>query len=217
MKYFLKFCGMTRAEDLLKAASLGADAAGFIFYPPSPRSVTKEEAVGIIKKAVQMNGGRDLPLQLVGVFVNSDRNELIDTVKTAGLNRVQLHGDEEPGFCNALPFPWWKVIRMKDESSLELFQKYDCPVFLADTFSKKAYGGTGKQIDRNLLDKALTESSKIGKEIILAGGLNPENLIELTNLPVKGFDINSGVEISPGIKNHKKMIQIAALLEDKNI
>ena len=199
--YRVKICGITNEEDALSAIEKGAFAIGFIFYPKSPRYIPPVKASQIIRKIPPFIGR-------VGVFVNMDIRGIFEIMKRVGLSAVQLHGDESPEFCYELKtlssIPIIKVFRIKDESSLNNIKKYSYTVnaILLDTHKDKVYGGTGETFDWNLAKKARNYNIPL----ILSGGLNPQNIKEAYDI-VKpyAFDVNSGIELTPGIKDHTKM------------
>lgn len=193
----IKICGITNLDDALYAVDAGADALGFIFYKKSKRFIEPESAKTIIDKLPPF-------ITKVGVFVNESGSRLIETQKTAGFSVFQLHGDETPSFCNQLEKKYIKAIRVGIEQSIENVRLYDTDCFLFDAFSDDEYGGTGKTFDWNLLDNSYLKD----KFVILSGGLNHENVSEAINI-VKPYavDVSSGVEKSPGIKDHKKIKQ----------
>ena len=191
----IKICGITRYEDARVAANLGADALGFIFYPQSPRYITPVNAAEIIKKLPPF-------ISRVGVFVDEDPNRVVEIIKLAKLDTVQLHGNESPQYCAAMPVPVIKVFSVHDESDISKLSDYKACGYLLDTWSPDRRGGTGKVFDWSVAVKACS----IYNTIILSGGLGPSNLQEAIET-VRPFavDVNSGVEISPGIKSPPKM------------
>lgn len=201
----LKFCGLTRALDYQKAGALGADFAGFIFHPASPRYVTPE-----IVKA--LGGDGPLAIPKVGVFVDGTLEEIKLAAQMAGLSVIQLHGPQTPEFAKALGMPFWKVIRLKTEADLAAYEDFATDTFLLDAFKAGVPGGTGKTIPLNLLNLAIQRGRDLGKKIWVAGGLNPDNLAEILSLNPWGVDVNSGVESEPGVKDHGLMERVAALL-----
>jgi len=195
----VKFCGITNLADALFAAELNAWALGFVFAK-SPRKVPEATVKRIVGK---------LPpyVSRVGVFVNADVKNIERVVKSCKLDIVQLHGDESPEFCNEVK-KFTKVIkafRIKDEDSLKTLKDYDVTLCLLDTYHLHLRGGGGKVFNWDLAVKA----REFGKDIILAGGLNPENIIKAVE-KVKPYavDISTGVEKSPGKKDKKKMKEI---------
>lgn len=197
----VKICGITNKDDANAAVQYGASALGFIFYRKSPRYIPPVKAGDIVK---------DLPpfVDRVGVFVDMNLQGLIAINRRVGLSAVQLHGKESPEYCFELKtissIPIIKVVRVKDESSIKNLDKYIYAVnaFLFDTYKKGQYGGTGETFDWNLIKKL----SDLGKPIILSGGLTPDNAVEAyqTANPY-ALDVNSGIEITPGLKDHAKM------------
>jgi phosphoribosylanthranilate isomerase len=191
----IKICGITTNSDAICASMFGADALGFVFYPKSPRYIDTKKATLIIK---------ELPpfINRVGLFVNPSKEEVFETLESCGLDIIQLHGDETPEFCESLPKRVIKAIRIKDASDLYLISKYkNCSGILLDSFSNNSYGGTGRTFSWNLVKEVQTN-----KSIILAGGLNEKNIKNaILELRPYGVDVSSGVESSPGRKDHQKM------------
>jgi tryptophan synthase beta chain len=197
----IKICGVTNAEDYKDAVTLGADFIGFIFYPQSPRYITKQQAAEIISNLPPGNHKK------IGVFVNEDIETIKDFYHSLNLDIVQLHGDEPPEFIDRLNLPCWKAIRVENENSLEIMKNYNCDTFLLDTFSKDKYGGTGTAFPIPLAQKALRLAEEFDKKIIISGGISPENIdsiLDLSPLP-HAVDVNSSIEDSPGKKNRAKM------------
>ena len=194
----IKICGITNKEDALCAAGCGADALGFIFYPPSPRYIEPEEALRIIE---------ELPANVarVGVFVNEDAKEVKRIAKLCNLDFVQLHGDESVEYCRNFPSEMIiKAIELRNESNLHSAVRYNAAAILVDSREVGLYGGTGKKANWDL---ALQIKRK--KSLILSGGLNADNVQEaLKKVAPHVLDINSGVEIKPGKKDHKKLAEI---------
>jgi phosphoribosylanthranilate isomerase len=198
---FVKMCGMTKVQDVDVACQNNVDAIGFIFAD-SPRRVSIEKARGLSNP---VNG----PLK-VGVFVNEEIDTIRQIRETCNLDIIQLHGEESPDFCQSLGGPIFKAFRAKDEHVIQRFSDYPSDVkILFDSWSPSLVGGTGRQIDFNILDK-INDFSRI----ILAGGLGLENIQEIVNrYHPFGVDINSKVEKSPGIKDHSKIINVMQLLK----
>jgi len=194
----IKICGLTRLEDALCAASCGADAVGFIFHGPSPRSLPPERAKEII---AALPGG----IAKVGVFVNRTADEVKRTAEACGLDLIQLHGDETPAYCRLFPAELIiKAVSPRTPEDLEALAAYEVRAFLMDSRDAGRYGGTGKRVDWELAAK-LREKYPL----ILAGGLGAENIAEaLTSVAPEAVDINSGCEVSPGIKDQDLMRRI---------
>jgi phosphoribosylanthranilate isomerase len=194
----IKICGITNVEDAVKAVKLGADLLGFNFHPQSARYISQKEAEKIIRK---------LPayVDTVGLFVNADADEIRKISRDLMLNWVQLHGDESPGFCLSLDnitAQVIKAIRVKDARDIEYAKNFSTDALLLDAYHPELYGGTGQRFDWNLLPELTGHT--FGRTF-LAGGINPDNVIEAIGHGFYGIDICSGIEDSPGIKNHKKM------------
>jgi phosphoribosylanthranilate isomerase len=190
-----KICGITSVKDARAAVFLGADALGFVFYPPSPRYIKPAKAASII---------HNLPpfVTCVGLFVNVDRTTLEKTVSDTGVDLVQFHGDESEHLCGLSPKPWIKAIRVGDKTDLaEESKRYNgANSLLLDTEVRGSYGGTGKTFDWSLVPK------NIDKPIILAGGLDQENVIAaISATSPYAVDVSGGVELKKGVKDHAKM------------
>ncbi|MEK6223337.1 MAG: phosphoribosylanthranilate isomerase [Thermodesulfobacteriales bacterium] len=190
----IKICGITNMEDAQAAADFGADALGFIFYKQSKRYIDPEVAKRIISALPPF-------LTTVGVFVNQDLDEISEIKEMTGIQVAQLHGDETPEFASLLPLEVIKAIRVKDKSDLDRVAQYSGQAILFDTYSDIEYGGTGESFDWGIL-----KTKPISGDIILSGGLNPDNVLEAIKI-VKPYavDVSSGVEIAPGKKDHKKI------------
>jgi phosphoribosylanthranilate isomerase len=192
----VKICGITNLEDALLAAELGAHALGFIFYAKSPRSIKPEAARQIIAQLP--------PLVLsVGVFVNEAAAVVLEVAEMVRLDWVQLHGEEPPEYCRFLFRNVMKAIRVKDQSTLALMASYQGSVraFLLDTHKTGQQGGTGESFDWSLARQAKEYGS-----IVLAGGLQPENVAAaIWAASPQAVDVASGVEASPGRKDHARL------------
>jgi len=200
----IKMCGTTRAEDAACAVNLGIDALGFIFAEKSPRCVTPEQAAILIAALPPF-------VSRVGVFVNESLDTIESVAGTAGLTAIQLHGHESPEFCRELKkrqraLSVCKAFSIGKEHELPAIAGYTDTVdaVLLDTYAKGQGGGTGKTFDWGCI-----EELGIAVPLILAGGLNPENIEKAVRM-VRPFavDINSGVEDAPGIKNHRLLADL---------
>jgi len=191
----VKICGLTELNDVMDAIEMGADYLGFNFYPDSPRYLPPEQAK-ILFEEIPTN------IAKVGVFVNEDIDYVLDVAVDLDLDLLQFHGDEPAEVLNRLGRPWYKAFRMKDETVLAEIPQYECDWILADAYSEKAYGGTGLTAQWDLV----REAEKLGKKIILAGGLTPDNIgIAVAALHPMMVDVASGVECEPGKKDRLKM------------
>lgn len=199
----VKICGITNTRDALCACESGAWAIGFIFVQDSPRFVTVARAAEISQK---------LPshIEKIGVFVNSPADFIKDAVESVGLTKVQLHGDEPQEFCRSLGVlseNLIKAFRVQSEDDIDKIAAYKEVVgyILMDTYSSCEYGGTGRVFDWNLA----LDAKKFNMPIILAGGLTPDNASSAFEaVHPYAIDISSGVELSKGIKDHKKIKQL---------
>ncbi|MBL8711685.1 MAG: phosphoribosylanthranilate isomerase [Alphaproteobacteria bacterium] len=195
----VKICGLTRSEDAAAAQNLGAWALGFIFYPKSKRFISADAAKSIIAT---------LPASRpIGVFVNQT-GEAIGIAKDAGLKGIQLHGDETPDDLRrvraAFSGTLIKALRPKSEADLQAIAGYKglADYILLDAAVGNEYGGTGHTGDWSLAQKA----TAFGIPVIVAGGLDPDNIAAAyAQTKPYALDLSSGVEASPGIKDHAKL------------
>lgn len=192
----IKVCGITNSADALAAVESGADAVGFIFFEGSPRFVTKEKARSII---------RELPpfIAKVGVFVNATPDSVSRAIEETGIDTVQFHGEEPPELCRGFNVKVIKAFRVQGKDMLALMPRYDVDAWLLDSFvAGGARGGTGATFDWDLAVHACS----LGTPVVLAGGLNPDNVAAaIDRVQPYGVDVSSGVEISPGKKDHSKI------------
>ena len=202
----IKICGITKIEDALYAAELGAWAVGFIFVKNSPRYIEPVKASEIIKELPEN-------IEKVGVFANLSYEEIKNTAITTGITAIQLHGDESAEFCSdllKLNIKIIKAIRIKDNTDLDMIKDYKeiISAILLDTYSDTEYGGTGKSFNWDII----LNSKEHNLPLILAGGINLSNIDKATKLEPYAIDISSGVEKDKGIKDHQKMKNIFAKL-----
>ncbi|MEE4252558.1 MAG: phosphoribosylanthranilate isomerase [Desulfuromusa sp.] len=192
----VKICGITNLEDALCAVFEGADALGFVFYKGSPRYIRPEKAGEIISALPPF-------VTTVGLFVNAGSEIIQQTMQTAGLGVVQLHGDETPEDCCLDTYPVIKAVRVRDADSLADTGSYNVSALLLDAWNDQHYGGTGESFDWQLAKKLTGRTP-----LILAGGLRPENVAEAIRVVNPyAVDVSSGVEKSPGNKDHDKVRQ----------
>lgn len=191
----VKICGITRPEDALAAAKAGADAIGLVFYEPSPRAVTIEQAKLIIKKLPAF-------VTTTALFVDADPvliKQVIDEVK---IDLLQFHGEETAEFCSQFSRPYIKAVAMQaDTDVVQLAKIYkDARALLLDTYKPGVPGGTGEVFNWQWIPKSLM------KPIVLAGGLTPENIQRALDIPnVWAMDVSGGVELEKGIKSPQKI------------
>ncbi|MCW8838816.1 MAG: phosphoribosylanthranilate isomerase [Thiovulaceae bacterium] len=183
-----KICGITSYKDAMMAIEAGADALGFVFYEKSPRYISPSDAKKIISKLPPF-------VEKVGLFVNVDAQVINSYIQESGCTLAQLHFEASDKVYEQLFVPHIKVIRAKEAQDI---LKYSDEYRLVDAYCE-SYGGAGKRINIEWFDGV--DCSKI----ILAGGLNPENVSSLKEYGFYGVDVSSGVEISHGIKDFKKV------------
>jgi phosphoribosylanthranilate isomerase len=194
----VKVCGITTYRDAVLALDLGADALGFNFYPGSPRYVDPQSARAIIQKLPPFG-------VFVGLFVNADTPAFVaEVARAAGVQVLQLHGDETPEYCRALS-DWIliKALRIGDKPIETSAGEYPVQALLLDARDEALYGGTGKSFDWNL-------AREIGmtRPLILAGGLRAENVAAAIRM-VRPYavDVCSGVESRPGTKDAARLAE----------
>ncbi|EKT4473627.1 MULTISPECIES: phosphoribosylanthranilate isomerase [Pseudomonas] len=190
-----KICGITRIEDALAAAEAGADAIGFVFYAKSPRAVDVRQARAIIA---------ELPpfVTTVGLFVNASRCELNEILEVVPLDLLQFHGDETPQDCEGYQRPWIKALRVRPGDDLEAACRLYAGArgILLDTYVPGVPGGTGEAFDWSLVP------ARLGKPIILAGGLSADNVGQaIAQVKPYAVDVSGGVEQAKGIKDAAKI------------
>lgn len=195
----IKICGITRAEDLAAAVNAGADAVGFVFYPPSPRYLTPDRAAEL---------ARGVPpfVTRVGLFVNSEPAVVTATLDAVPLDLLQFQGEESPEFCQQFGRPYVKVARMRPGFDLIEFARLFASAqgLLLDAYVE-GYGGTGQQFDWALVPDELPVP------IVVAGGLTADNVGEvIARLQPWGVDVSSGVEQAKGIKDKDKIAAFIA-------
>ena len=195
MSVKVKICGITNGPDALAAVESGADALGFMFYEPSPRHVSVRQAAEIV---------RELPpfVMKVGVFVDAEEDTVMRAIGDCGLTMLQFHGQELPEYCSQFGLMNMKAFRMRDAESLKALQNYPTDAWLLDAFVADKLGGTGEKFNWELA----IEAKKLGRPIFLAGGLTPANVAEaVRTVHPFAVDVSSGVEASPGRKDHAKL------------
>jgi phosphoribosylanthranilate isomerase len=200
----VKVCGITNLEDALAAAELGADALGFVLAA-SPRQVTPENLRHLVAELP--------PLVLkVGVFVDSPLEEVRRVMSDCGLNLAQLHGSESPEYCEALFPRTIKAFQVKDATVLKQLPLYRASAYLLDGYHSKLKGGGGQSFDWEIARQA----KGLGR-IILSGGLTPENVAQAIAIARPyGVDVSSGVEASPGKKDHRKLAAFIQAVKESN-
>ena len=190
----VKICGIKHIEDALKAVKCGADAIGLIFVEKSPRYVSLADARVIAESLPPF-------VTSVGLFMNTSEEMVREALKVVPLNLLQFHGDESPEFCDQFGMPYVKVLGMNEHADIVAFAA-QYPNAKGILLDNEKGGGTGESFNWNLIPEDLPVP------IILAGGLNPEN-VSLAVETVKPYavDVSSGVESETAVKDHKKIEQ----------
>jgi phosphoribosylanthranilate isomerase len=193
----VKVCGITNLADAEKALEYGADALGFNFYPPSPRFVMAEKARTIIQE-LGHNGLK------VALFVNATEQRVRDVLgagarEDGGYDAVQFHGEESREFCAGWRVKVIKAFRIKDRKSIDALREFPADYYLLDSWSA-GYGGSGASFPWEWLEGLATV------KLILSGGLTADNVgAAIRQVHPYGVDVCSGVESSPGVKDHEKL------------
>lgn len=200
----IKICGLTSRADAHLAADAGANAVGLMFYEKSPRAVTPEQAAGIV-------GDLSPFTARVGVFVNPAEELVWRAIHAAGLTVLQFHGEEPPDFCLRFGLMTMKAFRVRDAASLTVLPNYATDAWLLDAYSPVAHGGTGERFNWDLA----VQAKGLGRPIVLAGGLTPENVADaIAQVRPFGVDVSSGVESAPGRKDPEKVRAFVAAAKE---
>lgn len=207
MRTRIKICGMTRPEDALAAAEAGADALGFVFYPPSPRHIEIDQAWSIIDVLPAF-------VTTTALFVNPEPGLVKTVIQRLKIDLLQFHGDEPVEFCEQFERPYIKAVRMQPDTNLaDLSQHYaSAQALLLDTYVKGVPGGTGEAFNWDWV--APLKRGDACLPIILAGGLTAENVGQaVQTVQPWAVDVSGGVEVEPG---KKSVAQIQAFVEAVN-
>lgn len=191
----VKICGITRGEDALAAARLGADALGFVFYAASPRAVDALTARNIIASLPPF-------VTAVGLFVDADASAVANVLRHVHLDLLQFHGQEPPEYCAQFGLPYLKAVRMKPGLNLlQYVSSYTGAAgILVDSYVEGVAGGTGATFDWDRIPRELDTP------LVLSGGLDSDNVVAaIAAVQPWAVDVSSGVEASKGIKDPTKM------------
>lgn len=210
----LKVCGITQLEQLKQLDEIGVNYAGLIFYSQSARCVINKLNADDVRPL-------ELSLKKIGVFVNADEEFIMNQVEVFGLDIVQLHGDETPGFCKTISdhitvTKAFRITQSNEQNIDWMIKPYEeyCDYYLFDTNRKNAYGGTGEKFDWKIL-----QQNKINKSFFLSGGIGVKDVEKLKAFEHPFFycvDVNSRMEISEGVKDMEAIkIMAEELLEKK--
>jgi phosphoribosylanthranilate isomerase len=197
----IKICGLTRVDDALAVARLGADAVGLNLYSPSPRAIS-------IDRAKEISAVIPPFVATVVLFVNEAARVVEEAIKVLAPSLLQFHGDEDEGYCAQFGLPYLKAIRVS--SAMGVSDLLECEArfrsakgLLLDAFSPGVYGGSGETFDWELIPLAMR------RRIVLSGGLNPLNVASaVKHIRPLAVDVSSGVEtVEKGVKDHHKIAQ----------
>jgi phosphoribosylanthranilate isomerase len=195
---------LTREADVQAAGELGADAIGLVFYQPSPRAVTIDQAQRLMQAVPPF-------VTTVGLFVNAEPAFVNEVLSRLPLDALQFHGDEPPGYCASFHRPWLKALRVRKELDVAAAaDRYQGAAgLLLDTFDPQVAGGSGRRFDWGLVPRAMAGA------VILAGGLTPENVGEaVVRVRPYAVDVSGGVEAAKGIKDRAKMSAFLQAVRD---
>ncbi|MDI3514376.1 MAG: phosphoribosylanthranilate isomerase [Rhodocyclaceae bacterium] len=195
----IKICGLTRAQDVRAAVDGGADAIGFVFYPPSPRAVSIEQAAELVALLPPF-------VTSVGLFVNPAPGEVEAVLERVPLQLLQFHGDEAEAECARYGRPWIKAARMRPGVDLLEFAASHprASGILVDAFVD-GYGGGGKTFDWTLIPAGFA------RPLVLSGGLDADNVVDaVRRVRPWAVDVSSGVESAKGIKDAQKIAAFIA-------
>ena len=197
----LKFCGLTREADIRAANETRPDYIGFVFAE-SRRRVTDEQAARL--RALLSPG-----IQAVGVFVNDDPTHIALLANRGVIDLIQLHGSESAAYIRRLrtmtAAPIICALRVGKQTDIKRAESNLVDFLLLDTYTKDAYGGSGRTFDWSLI-------GEVGKPYFLAGGLNESNIPRAMRTGAYGLDLSSGIE-TDGVKDAEKMRRVAALVK----
>jgi phosphoribosylanthranilate isomerase len=199
----VKVCGIRRRADALLAVELGATALGFVFWPRSPRAVRPDDVRAITE-------GLPAFVTRVGVFVNQSPADVFETAARAGVNTVQLHGEEDAAIFGPSPVPLIKALAVGKGFHLSAVEDLPAPItVLLDAHDPVRRGGTGRVIEWTVAAAAARL-----RPVILSGGLTPENVRDAAQaVNPYAVDVSSGVEAAPGVKDESKMRAFFAALQ----
>jgi len=196
----IKICGITQIDSALAAADAGADAIGLVFYARSSRAVSAAQAAAICAALPPF-------VSTIGLFVDASADEINAVLNAVPLSALQFHGDEVPDFCARFARPYLKALRMRPD--LDLFaateQFAGASALLLDTYRAGVAGGTGEVFDWDRVPRELAS------RIVLAGGLNPDNVAQaVAQVRPYAVDVSGGVESAPGVKDVARIYSFVA-------
>lgn len=204
MRVTIKVCGITNYEDARVCISLGVDALGFVFSEKSPRFIDPQDAYNIICRLPPF-------VTKVGVFSNAPIKKLDSFVKISGVNTVQLNGNESPNFVKMLRIPVIKSFNIDRSFNLSILDNYKVSAFLLNTWGAFEGKYDNRKFSWNIANSAVRKK----KTIILAGQLGLGNIREaLDEVQPYAVDVNSSVEIKPGVKNPHKLGTVVKIVRE---
>jgi phosphoribosylanthranilate isomerase len=199
MKTRIKICGLTREEDVDAAVAAGADAIGFVFYPPSPRYLSPQRAAELAQRIPPF-------VDVVGLFVNAEPEQVRAVCDAVPINLLQFHGDEDATYCRQFSRPYLRAARVRPGLDLIEFARSfpDARGLLLDAFVD-GYGGGGHVFDWTLIPPDLPGF------LVLSGGLSAANVADaIGRVRPVAVDVSSAVEMGKGIKDHQKIAAFVA-------
>ena len=206
-KQKIKICGISDLLILKELIALEVDYVGFIFFTKSPRNVSNDFLESL--KEIDFKSTRP-----VCVFVNPKEEEVYQTSSYLTDPILQFHGDESDEFCESFGLDYWKAIRVKNETDLDLIDLYpSASAILLENHVPGTYGGTGESFDWNILDN----SAELPNNIVLSGGINSENVHNAITTNSWCIDLNSGVESEKGVKDIKLIKNILNIIKNYEI
>ena len=201
-----KLCGITRIEDALAAVAHGADAIGLVFYPKSPRFVSIQQASAIVSSLPPL-------VNVVGLFVDATADEVRSIISGVRLDLLQFHGEETAAYCAQFNMPYIKAVAVKPGVDLLAYaQQFNAAKgLLLDAYQKGLAGGTGQIFDWKLIP------ADMSKPVILAGGLNADNVMQaMSQVHPYAVDVSGGVESEKGIKDAARIAAFIKAVERFN-
>ena len=203
MRVRIKICGLTRPEDAVCASGLGVDAIGLNFFPPSPRFLSLPAA-----RAVRAS----IPafVTSVAVFVNPDADVVRGVIGNVGVDMLQFHGTEPASFCESFGLPYLKAVGMHEGVDLAQAARehHEAAGLLLDVHDTKRWGGTGRTFDWSSV------RGSVDRPIVLAGGLDPENVEEaIRRVRPFAVDVCGGVEAAGGVKDPERLTAFVKRVE----
>jgi phosphoribosylanthranilate isomerase len=195
----VKVCGITNLDDARVALEAGADYLGFVFYAKSPRAVVPEVVTEILSK---LSGN----VRGIGVFVNEAPAAVERIVRDCGLYGAQIHGDEQAKDFKGFSFPVWRALWIEDGVAFPDPGSWEVERYVIDAAAPGQYGGSGQRADWDVARELARQVP-----VMLAGGLNVGNVAKaMEAVRPMGVDVSSGVERSPGKKDHEKVTAFVA-------